>query len=209
MQFQPGKPRSLSVLASMLAAAGIVLTVASCSVQVTPLGPDGAPSQLHLGSPVAQQAAPIYQLGSPIVVQAMRTQFPTATGKCLAGWSAFTEPGDNGSTCYRPIGKPVTITAASVSSLFEQSPTVPVPPSGQAGPVSYGFRVAVPRADVAAVTAVIKQAYDSQGAVAISVDGKIWSAPRVAEPFQGQQFQVFLPSKNLALQLQRILIPPS
>ena len=54
MPFQPGKPRSSSVLASVLAAAGIVLTVASCS-HVTPLGPTPPPPR-HLGSPIVLRA---------------------------------------------------------------------------------------------------------------------------------------------------------
>src|SRR5215472_14186157 len=40
MPFQP-LPRPLSVLASVLAA-GLMVTVASCSSPITPLGPDGA-----------------------------------------------------------------------------------------------------------------------------------------------------------------------
>ena len=59
------------------------------------------------------------------------------------------------------------------------------------------------------MTAVITQAYDSQGAIDISVAGKTWAAPEVIKPFPGRQFQIPLPSKNQALQLQRILVPPS
>ena len=73
----------------------------------------------------------------------------------------------------------------------------------------YGITVAVPAADVAAVTAVITQAYDSRGAIAISVAGKTWSAPEVIKPFLGRQFQIVVPSRNQFLQLQRILVPPS
>ena len=56
MQFQPGKPRSSSVLAAALAAAGIVLTVASCAGHLTPLGPNAAPQPRHLGSPTVRSA---------------------------------------------------------------------------------------------------------------------------------------------------------
>ncbi len=69
--------------------------------------------------------------------------------------------------------------------------------------------VAVPAADVAAVTGVITQAYDSQGAIDISVAGKTWGAPEVIRPFPGRQFEIVLPSRNQFLQLQRILVPPS
>jgi hypothetical protein len=60
MPFQrPARP--LSVLASALAAAGLMLAVAGCS-HITPLGPDPAPVSLP----------PARDLGSPIIVQVMR-----------------------------------------------------------------------------------------------------------------------------------------
>jgi hypothetical protein len=71
----------------------------------------------------------------------------------------------------------------------------------------YGFIVAVPGADVAAVTAVIRQAHDTESAVGISVAGKLWQAPLVRQPFPGQQLQITLLSRNQAHQLYRILIP--
>jgi hypothetical protein len=71
----------------------------------------------------------------------------------------------------------------------------------------YEFLVAVPGADVAAVTAVIRQAYDTGSAVGISVAGKLWQAPMVFKPFPGQQFQITLLSRNQAVQLHRILVP--
>ena len=67
-------PRPLSVLASALAAAGVVLAVAGCS-HITPLGPDPAPVSLP----------PARDLGSPIIMQVMRSQPPTPTGRCPAG----------------------------------------------------------------------------------------------------------------------------
>ncbi len=63
-------PRPLSVLASALAAAGLVLAVAGCS-NITPLGPDPAPVSLP----------PARDLGSPIIMQIMRSQPPTPTGR--------------------------------------------------------------------------------------------------------------------------------
>ena len=66
--------RPLSGLASALAAVGLVLAVAGCS-HVTPLGPDPAPVSLP----------PAHQLGSPISVQVIRSQPPTAAGRCPAG----------------------------------------------------------------------------------------------------------------------------
>jgi hypothetical protein len=212
-------PRRSSVLASVLAAASIALAVASCS-HITPLGPD------------SMQLSPQRHLGSPIIVQVMRVQPPTATGRCPAGWVAVSLPAGGGprpvatrvhvlregapaspappppptsGTCYRPAGTPVTITSAAVSSVLTYRP----PPGQAKGPDSYGFIVAVPGADVAAVTAVIRQAYDTRSAVGISVAGKLWQAPMVVRPFPGQQFQIQLLSRNQALQLHRQLVPPS
>jgi hypothetical protein len=162
MQFQP---RSSSALASVLAVAGIVITVASCS-HLTPLGPT-PPQPRHLGS--------------PIVLRAMRVQAPTPAGRCPAGFTTLSGPAPGPSLCYRPLGAPVTITSAAVaSSPLIAQPASPSPgqPSQPAGSASYGLMVAVPAADVAAVTAVITQAYDSQGAIDISVAGKTWAAPK-------------------------------
>jgi len=185
--------RALSVLASALAAVGLVLAVAGCS-NITPLGPGPTPASLP----------PARHLGSPIIVQVMRTQPPTPTGRCPAGYIALSTPGSGG-TCYRRLGTPVTITSAAVSSV-SMNPSAPS--AGQAkGATSYGFIVAVPAADVAAVTAVIKQAYDARGALALNIASRTWEAPRVDQPFSGQQIQISLPSRTQALQLHRILVP--
>jgi hypothetical protein len=66
-------PRPLSVLTSALAAVG-VLAMAGCST-VTPLGPDPAPASLP----------PARDLGSPIIMQIMRSQPPAPSGRCRAG----------------------------------------------------------------------------------------------------------------------------
>ena len=220
-------PRSLPVLASVLAAAGIVLATVGCS-HIAPLGPDRAPVSLP----------PPRHLGSPIVVQVMRVQPPNSTGGCPAGWAAVSLPAGGGPSvtagavpvgrprrvvpqgasaspappqpsaapapapCYRPAGTPVTITSAAVSSVLTYRP----PPGEAKGPDLYGFIVAVPGADVTAVTAVIRQAYDTGNAVGISVAGKLWQAPQVRTPFPGQHLQITLLSRNQALQLHRILI---
>jgi hypothetical protein len=182
-------PRPSSALAS-------VLTVASCASHVTPLGPD----------PAASSMPPARQLGSPIILQVMRTKAATAAGKCPAGYVALSTPGSAG-TCYRSLRRSVRINSAAVSSVSKNGSS---PAPGQPkGPTSYGFTIAVPAADVAAVTSVIKQAYDARGALAIMVAGKTWAAPQVDAPFSGQQLQVSLPSRNQALQLHRILVPPS
>jgi hypothetical protein len=67
--------------------------------------------------------------------------------------------------------------------------------------------VAVPAADVAAVTAAIRQAYDSRDALGVSAAGRLWEAPQVVGPFPGRQLGITLPSRNQALQLHRILVP--
>jgi hypothetical protein len=214
-------PRPWPALASALAAAGIALTVAGCS-HITPLGPDPAAA-----------LPPPRHLGSPIIVQVMRSQPPTATGRCPAGWAAVSLLAGGGprpvtaprpvvvkgasvsppppasppplasGTCYRPAGTPVTITSAGISPVSR----LPSGPPGDAGPALYGFTVAVPSADVAAVTAAIRQAYDSRNALGVSVAGKLWEAPQVARPFPGQQLGIALLSRHQAVQLHRILAP--
>ena len=71
----------------------------------------------------------------------------------------------------------------------------------------YGFIVAVPGADVTAVTAIIRQAHDTGSAVGVSVAGKLWQAPLVRQPFPGQHLQITLLSRNQARQLHHILVP--
>ena len=71
MPFPPA-PRPSFVLASVLAAAGMVLAAAACS-QITPLAAPAAP------------AAPVSRLGSPIILQVLHSQPPTGTGSCPAG----------------------------------------------------------------------------------------------------------------------------
>ena len=79
---RPARP--LSVLASALAAAGLMLAAAGCS-NITPLGPDPAPVSLP----------PARDLGSPITMQVMRSQPATPAGRCPAGSVALfgSEPG--------------------------------------------------------------------------------------------------------------------
>jgi hypothetical protein len=197
-------PRPPSVLASVLAAAGIVLAVAGCS-HIAPLGPDAA---ANLPQP--------HHLRSPFVLEAMRVQPPTPAGGCQAGYTAL--PGANPvavagrphrahldgalvvSQCYRKTGTPVTITSAAVSPVSLQKP-----PPGQKAPNQYDFVITLPAADVPALTAVTTTAYHARGALAISVAGKTWALPMVAGPFIGPQLQIPMPSRNQALQLQRSL----
>ena len=231
MPCQPPR-RPLSVLAGALAAAGVMLAVAGCS-HVTPLGPDPAPVSLP----------PARDLGSPIIMQMMRSQPPTPTGRCPAGSIALfgSEPNvpraavgsravgppvpvhsqlTQGSTanptptatptappapppgvaCYRPVGTPVTITSAQVSSVTTNR--------NQPGPAWHVFVVAFPTADVAALTALIRQAYDSGDAVGMSVAGKLWQAPQPRRKFNALRAeQVNLLSRTQAFQLYRLLVP--
>ncbi len=220
MPFQP--PRPLSVLASALAAVGLVVAVAACS-HITPLGRDPAPVSLP----------PARDLESPITVQIMRSQPPTPTGRCPAGsidlfgsqpnvlraavassrpvqvstgstttpTPAATPPTPPaGVACYLPLGRPVTITSAAVSSVTTNR--------NQPGPASYGFVVAFPTADVAALTALIRQAYDSGDAVGMSVAGKLWQAPQPRRKFIALRAeQINLLSRTQAFQLYRLLVP--
>jgi hypothetical protein len=226
MPFQrPTRP--LSVLASVLAIVGLMLAAAGCS-NVTPLGPEPTPASLP----------PARDLGSPIIMQVMRSQPPTPAGECPAGSVALfgsepnvprvarvgsvavriqgspatlpplprptppaTPPAQGaGVACYLPAGRPVTVTSAAVSSVTSYPQ--------QTGPAAYGFVVAFPAADVAALTAVIRQAYDSGDALGMSVAGKLWQAPQTRSRFTALRAeQINLLSREQALQLYRLLVP--
>jgi hypothetical protein len=214
--------RPLSVLASALAAADLMLVAAGCS-NITPLGPDPAPVRLP----------PARDLGSPIIIQVIRSRPATPAGKCPAGSVALfgSEPNvpraavassrpvqaGTGSTatpappatppapgvgvaCYLLVGRPVTVTSAAVSTVTSYPQ--------QTGPAAYGFVVAFPTADVAALTAAIRQAYDSGDALGMSVAGKLWQAPPTRRRFIALRAeQVNLLSREQALQLYRLLVP--
>jgi hypothetical protein len=177
------KPRTVRapVLASVLAA-GLILTVASCS-HITPIGPAATPQPQHLRS--------------PFVLEALRIQPRTPTGGCPAGSVAF--PGDPGQ-CYRKLGTPVTITSAAVSAHL------PAPPPGQQTP-PYGFIVTVPAADQAALTAVTTTAADAHGYLSLRVAGRTWLLARVLQPFKSPHLEITFPSRNQVLQLQHLLVP--
>jgi hypothetical protein len=207
MQFKPGKPRSSSVLASTLTAIAIVLTAAGCSGHLTPLGPDPAATMPQL-----------HQLRSPFILQDMSSQPPTSAGGCLAGYVAFPGGASLG-MCYRKTGTPVTITSAAVSPLSSFQP--PTPPGQPAAPVQYGFWITVPAADGPALAAVIPTAPGSPGSPtakvvtlgtpipAVSVAGRTWVLVGFSTRSAGRELEVFLSSKDQALQLQRMLVPPS
>ena len=136
-------PRPLLALASVLAAAGVVLAVASCTGHITPLGPDQA----------ATMPQP-HHLRSPLILQDMRTQgLIPPPGGCPAGWVTLSGgPGQPGQ-CYRKTGTPVTITSAAVSPVFSFRPPTP-PGQQQPPPVQYGFSITVPAADVPALSLI-------------------------------------------------------
>jgi hypothetical protein len=199
MPFQP--PRLPSALASVLAAAGIVLAVASCAGHITPLGPDQA----------ATMPQP-HHLRSPLILQDMRTQPPAPVGGCLAGWVALR---GSAGMCYRKTGTPVTITSAAVSPVSSFRP--PTPQGQQAIPVQYGFWITLPAADVPALATVIPTASGSPGPPtarvvtpgtaipAVSVAGRTWVLVGFSTRLTDRELEVFLPSRDQALQLQRML----
>ena len=201
------RPRLPSALARMVPAAGIVLVVASCTGHITPLGPDPAAAVPHP-----------HHLRSALILQDMRTQGPRPVGAsgCPAGW--FTVAGGAGQ-CYHKTGTPVTITSAAVSPVFAFRP--PTPPGQQAPPVQYGFWITVPIADAPALATIFPAASGPPGpptasAVtsatpipAISIAGRTWVLLGYASPSAGGQFDVTLPSRNQALQLQRLLAAAS
>lgn len=200
MLFRP-LPRVPAAAAGLLAA-GVMLAVASCG-HVAPLGPD----------PAATMPQP-QRLSSPLVLQDVRTQPPAPAG-CPAGY--VTLPGGaSPGMCYATAGTRVTtIASAGVSPVVSFRP--PAPPGQQAVPVQYGFWITVPAADVPGLTAVIPAASGSPGpptasavpanaaVPTISVAGRTWAFVGFSTRFTSREFEVFLSSKNQALQLQRIL----
>jgi hypothetical protein len=184
--------RRLSVLASVLAA-GLMLAAAGCSGHITPLGPD----------PAATRPQP-RQLRTPIVTEAMLVQQPAPPGSCPAGFTRISAP-ITSDRCYRKLGTPVTFTSAAVTLVQPRNvPGEPPEPSGMTGLV---FNL--PAADVATLTAITTTATDSQGAVEISVAGKIWALEMSMAPLTHGQFEIVLPSRNQALQLERTLTSTS
>jgi hypothetical protein len=206
MSSQPSLRRS-SIFASALAA-GVMLTVAGCG-HVTPLGPDPTATvpQLH-------------PLRSLLVLEDVRQQPGPVGGGCPAGSVKFS---GNAAGCYRTTGTSATITSAGVSPVTSFQPPAP---AGQ--PVQYGFWITVPAADASAVMAVITaaEAPGSSGAQSSSgTQGPVSSTVSASQPVPaisvaghasllvgfsigktGRQVEVFLPSRNQALQFQRTLV---
>jgi hypothetical protein len=193
--------RRSSVLASVPAVAGIMLALAGCDV--APLGPTPGPTAR------AQAAAPVqvqlYKLESPIILQVMRSQSPTAAGVCLAGSVEVSLPPNAAPMpCYQPVGTPVTVTTAGISPVATIRPA-PAPGQKAQPAASYGFMVSVPPPEAAGVTALIRQAYDSRDALGVTVNGTLWEAPQVAQIFTAQQMQIALPTMSQAVQLHVLL----
>jgi hypothetical protein len=187
MPFQPS-PRPTSVLASVLAAAGLVLAVASCG-HVTPLGPSGPSS-------VPPPAVPPPHLRTSFILEAVRIQDPTSAGGCPSGSVALSGgPGQ----CYQQVGTPVTITSAYVGPVVTGANHIP--------PGQYGFWVTLGAADMPALHALTTAAYDAQGFLGISVAGQTWLLPRVRQPFTGP-LEMVLPTKDQVLSLHRLLFSP-
>jgi hypothetical protein len=193
MPFQPS-PRPASMLASVLAAAGVMLAVTGCS-GITPLGPDTPPRPTRAaGSPVTVVGAVQLLLASPFVLEAVSVQAPTPAAGCPAGSVAL--PGGPG-RCYLELGTPVTITAAGVSSLTSFRLTR-----------RYGFFIAIPAAEQPALKAITTTATNAHGYLTISIAGRTWLLPSVRQPFTSP-LQVALPSRNQTLQLHHLLVPSS
>ena len=119
---------------------------------------------------------------------------------CPHGDAATPAAPSAGVACYRPLGTPVTITSAAVSSVTTNR--------NQPGPAWHAFVVAFPTADVPALTALIRQAYDAGDALGMSVAGKLWQAPQPRRRFNALRAeQINLLSRNQAFQLYRLLVP--
>jgi hypothetical protein len=221
--------RPLSFLASALAVVGVGLGVVGCS-NITPLGARPAPVSLpparNLGSPITMQimrsqpptstgrcpAGSVALFGSePDVLRAaVGPAVPVHSRLIQGGTATPTTPTPvmsaappalpAGVACYLPVGRPLTISSAAVSSVTTYR--------NQPGPAFYGFVVAFPAADVPTLTALIRQAYDSGDAVGMSVAGKLWQAPQPRRKFIAlRAAQITLLSRGQAFQLYRLLVP--
>jgi len=200
MPSQP-PPRLSSVLASVLAA-GLMLTVASCSH-------DTPAPVAHVLTPAptahAAGAAGAARSGAQFVLGAVRIQPTTGAGGCPPGSVALSGgPGQ----CYRQLGTPVTITSAIVGPVITDALRVPG---------LYGFWIVLPAADVAALKAITTTAADAHANLDISAAGRAWLLPIPGRPFTNGQIEIFLPSRSNSLpsrntqvlELHRILVPLS
>jgi hypothetical protein len=188
--------RSRSVLTSLLAAVGIVLTVTSCS-NLPPLGPTAparkpTPRQAAAAQPVLIPRPSL--LASPFVMQAVRVQASAPGGKCPAGTVALSGgPG----RCYRDVGTPVLFTVAGVSPIYA---------SGLQTGVQDTFFVAVTAAEQSGLTTVTRTAFDSHGFLDIRIAGRTWVLPeQVDQAFTQPQFEIALTGTNQTLLLHRLL----
>jgi hypothetical protein len=192
-------PRPWSVLASPLAAAAVMVAVASCS-GITPLGP-ASPPKPKPAKQVTAAGPPqrVFLLGTPFVLEAMGIQAPTPAGGCPPGSVALSGgPGQ----CYRDLATPVTISTAQISSVVTGGPP-PGPPGIPAG--QSGFVITLPGSDGPALKAITTTAADAQGYFSISVAGQTWLLGRVLGPFTGA-LSITFASTNQVLQLQRLLV---
>jgi len=216
--------RPLSVLAGTLSAAVLVLAVAGCG-RTTPLerrpAPVSLPPTRALGSSIIVQvmrSRPATAMGrcpaGSVPLVGLEPDVPRAAvapGRTVpVGTDSTATPSRPavpsappvGVACYLPVGSPVTITAAGVSSIT----TYP----DQPGPATFGFVIAFPTADVPALTAASRQAHDAGDALGMSVGGKLWQAPRPevkATALRAEQISLL--SRDQAVQLHRLLVPSS
>ena len=216
-------PRPLFVLASVLTAAGVVLAVAGCS-HVTPLGPDPVPVSL----------APARDLGSPIVMQIMRSQLPTPAGQCPAGSIALFGSEPDVPRTSAVLAQPVqggTATPAAASATppapgagvacyrapgrdpghdHVRRRSLRSPPTGtNRGPPGTNSWSPFPPPMLLGVDPRSSgQAYNAGDAVGISVAGKLWQAPQPRRRYNAlRAAQISLLSRTQAVQLYRLLVP--
>src|ERR1700720_4400977 len=126
-----------------LAAAGLVLAVAGCS-HVPPLGPDPSPVSLP----------PARDLGSPIVMQIMRSQPPTPAGQCPAGSIDLFGSEPNVQRAAVASGRPVPVGTGNAATPTPTA-TPATPPGPSAGVACYrpvGTPATITSAAVSSVT---------------------------------------------------------
>lgn len=150
-----------------------------------------------------RNAPPVARRPWLLALRAMHPKPFLPSGGCPAGYAKVAV--SNGA-CFAQTGTPVTITSATISPVF--SPPATSPAGQPPPPAQYGFTITLSPAEVPELTAVTTTAADDQGPLALSVDGRTWVLPMVTQPFTSRQFMISLPTKDQAVQLQRLLVMP-
>lgn len=172
--------------------------VASAAVAMSVLAAAGCAGGRPIKPVIAVSAPQIRSLASAIVLEPVvsRPGIPPTPGKvgrfkCRPGFAFFRGPGANPRLCYKPIGKPVTITSAAVFSIEDL-------------PRKWGLGITLPSGDRAALAAVSTRAVGHQ--LAIIVAGKAWALVYAQTPLTHGRFEIPGLTRTEVNTLRRMLV---